>query len=63
VDKVKIDYDKKIAYVTMSPGTELKKETVSEAFKKTKRYGLTGFAEKKPAPKSGIVTIGLSGMT
>jgi hypothetical protein len=63
VEKVKIDYDNKIAYVTMKLGTVLKKATVAAAFEKTKRYGITGFAEKKPVPKSKIVTLGISGMT
>jgi hypothetical protein len=66
VEKVKIDYDNKTAHVTMKLGSVLNKDIVAKAFKETNRYGMTGFAENKPAIKKPIcnmVTLGVSGMT
>ena len=50
----------------MKPGSALKKATVEAAFKKSGRYGVTGFTEKRPAPgkpELNAVTVGISGMT
>ena len=50
----------------MKPGLTLKREVVDAAMKKSGRYGITAFKEKSPPPKksvSGVVTIGISGMT
>lgn len=49
----------------MKHGAVLRKEVVAEALKKTRRYGLTGFAEVKPKtekPKYASVVVGISGM-
>lgn len=63
VDQVSVDFTNKTADVTMKPGAVLDQGVVADALKKSGRYGVTGFKENKPKPKSKSVTVGISGMT
>lgn len=47
----------------MTPGAALNQKVVAEAFKKTNRYGLTGFKEMETAKKPRALVLGISGMT
>ena len=50
----------------MKPGLVLERGTLDAAMKKSGRYGVTAFKEKAPPPKktaSGVVVLGISGMT
>jgi len=45
VEKVEVDFAKKVATVTMKPGKTLEREKVEEALKQ-KKYGVTKFEER-----------------
>lgn len=66
VQEVKVDAGKKTALVDMKLGSELEKNEVAAALKRSGRYGVTGFMENKPPvkkPASSVVILGISGMT
>jgi copper chaperone CopZ len=66
VEKVDVDSARKTAEVCLIPGAVLDRDVAAAALNKNGGYGITGFVENKPAPKksgSGVVTVGVSGMT
>ena len=63
VGQVSVDFASKTADVTMKPGAVLDQGVAAAALKKSGGYGITGFKENKPKPKSKSVTVGISGMT